>query len=69
MVPIDFGAPKGRLIPPQVQSIRELLDQKSRCLVVLETQVADAISELKVPPAIVITDSQAVKRVAGPGAA
>lgn len=64
VVPIDFGAPKGRLIPPQVQSIRELLDQKSRCLVVLETQVADVISELKVPPAIVITDSQAVKRVA-----
>ena len=64
VVPIDFGAPKGRLIPPQVQTIRELLDAGRRCLVVLETQVADAIREMKVPPAIVITDSQAIKAVA-----
>lgn len=64
VIPIDFGAPKGRLIPPQVQVIRELMDEGRRCLVVREDSVAQAISEMKVPPAIVITDSQAVKAVA-----
>ncbi len=64
VIPIDFGAPKGRLIPPQVQVIRELMDAGRGCLVVREDRVAQAISEMKVPPAVVITDSQAVKAVA-----
>lgn len=64
VVPIDFGAPKGRLIPPQVLAIRELMDEGRGCLVVREDHVAQAISEMKVPPAVVITDSQAVKQVA-----
>lgn len=64
VIPIDFGAPKGRLIPPQVQAIRELMDEGRGCLVVREDHVAQAISEMKVPPAVVITDSQAVKEVA-----
>lgn len=64
VIPIDFGAPKGRLIPPQVQVIRELMDEGRGCLVVREDRVAQAISEMKVPPAVVITDSQAVKAVA-----
>jgi len=64
VTPIDFGAPKGRLIQPQTQTIRELIDQGSRCLVVREDQVAATLSELKRKPDAVITDSQAIKAVA-----
>ncbi|MBQ9241164.1 MAG: [Duodenibacillus sp.] len=65
VTPIDFGAPKGRLIQPQTQTIRELIDQGSRCIVVREDQVAETLSELKRKPDAVITDSQAIKTVAG----
>ncbi len=64
VTPIDFGAPKGRLIQPQTQTIRELIDQGSRCLVVREDQVAATLAELKRKPDAVITDSQAIKVVA-----
>ncbi len=63
VVPIDKEAPKGRLIQPQVQTIRELLDNDSYCVVVKERELKDALSKLSMPPAIVITDSQAFLKV------
>lgn len=63
VTPIDTGAPKGRMILPQVQAIREILDADAKCLVVRENRVAEAIANEKVPPAFVVTDSQAVRKV------
>ena len=65
VVPIDLEAPKGRLILPQVQSIRDVLDHDSCCMVVKERELQDALNKLKNPPALVVTDSQAFLRVAG----
>jgi [FeFe] hydrogenase H-cluster maturation GTPase HydF len=65
VVPIDLEAPKGRLILPQVQSIRDVLDHDSYCLVTKERELRDALERLKKPPALVVTDSQAFLRVAG----
>ncbi|NQU43733.1 [FeFe] hydrogenase H-cluster maturation GTPase HydF, partial [bacterium] len=65
VVPIDLEAPKGRLILPQVQSIRDLLDNDAYCLVVKERELRDALDRLKTPPALVVTDSQAFLKVAG----
>ncbi len=65
VVPIDKEAPKGRLIQPQVQTIRELLDADSYCMVVKERELRDALDRLKRPPALVVTDSQAFLKVAG----
>ena len=64
VVPIDKEAPKGRLILPQVQTIRDLLDSNCMPYVVKETELKDALENLKTPPALVITDSQAFKKVA-----
>lgn len=64
VVPIDKEAPKGRLIVPQVQSIRDLLDNNSCCVVVKETELKKALENLKKPPVLVVTDSQAFKKVA-----
>ena len=64
VVPIDMEAPKGRLILPQVQTIRDLLDNDAYCLVVKERELRDALQRLQRPPALVITDSQAFLRVA-----
>ncbi|MCD4830208.1 MAG: [FeFe] hydrogenase H-cluster maturation GTPase HydF [Anaerohalosphaeraceae bacterium] len=64
VVPIDKEAPKGRLILPQVQTIRDLLDSDSYCVVVKESQLSAALSKLTEPPAIVVTDSQAFAEVA-----
>lgn len=64
VVPIDKEAPKGRLILPQVQTIRDLLDSNCMTYVVKETGLNDALENLKTPPALVITDSQAFKKVA-----
>ncbi|MDD3149258.1 MAG: [FeFe] hydrogenase H-cluster maturation GTPase HydF [Candidatus Gastranaerophilales bacterium] len=63
VVPIDLEAPKGRLILPQVQTIRDLLDNDSMVMVVKERELRDAINRLKTPPALVITDSQAFLKV------
>ena len=63
VTPIDESAPKGRMILPQVQAIREILDADAKCLVVRENRVAEAIANEKVPPAFVVTDSQAVRKV------
>jgi [FeFe] hydrogenase H-cluster maturation GTPase HydF len=65
VVPIDLEAPKGRLILPQVQCIRDTLDHDSSCLVVKERELRDALDKLKKPPALAVTDSQAFLRVAG----
>lgn len=65
VVPIDKEAPKGRLILPQVQTIRDLLDSECLTYVVKETGLKSAIENLKTPPSLVITDSQAFKPVAG----
>lgn len=63
VVPIDKEAPKGRLILPQVQSIRDLLDGDAYCVVVKEHQLEEALGRLKSPPKLVVTDSQAFKEV------
>ena len=63
VIPIDKEAPKGRIILPQVQTIRDLLDSDCLCYVVKETELKAAIDNLKVPPALVVTDSQAFKQV------
>lgn len=65
VVPIDLEAPKGRLILPQVQTIRDLLDADAYCMVVKERELRDALDRLKRPPSLVITDSQAFLKVAG----
>lgn len=63
VVPIDLQAPKGRLILPQVQTIRDVLDNDAATLVVKERELAAALANLKNQPAIVVTDSQAVLKV------
>jgi [FeFe] hydrogenase H-cluster maturation GTPase HydF len=64
VVPIDKEAPKGRLIMPQVQSIRDLLDADAFCMVVKERELRAALDRLKAPPQLVVTDSQAFLKVA-----
>jgi [FeFe] hydrogenase H-cluster maturation GTPase HydF len=64
VVPIDKEAPRGRLILPQVQSIRDLLDNDSYVLVVKERELRGALERLRKPPALVVTDSQAFLKVA-----
>ena len=61
--PIDSAAPKGRLILPQVQTIREILDYKGLALVCQTEELPAMINSLKYPPKIVICDSQAFDRV------
>lgn len=63
VVPIDLEAPKGRLILPQVQTIRDLLDNDSIAIVTKERELKRTLDNLKTPPAIVITDSQAFLKV------
>ena len=62
VTPIDKEAPKGRLILPQVQTIRDLLDADLGCVVVKENMLVEALKRYK--PALVVTDSQAFKTVA-----
>ncbi len=64
VVPIDKEAPKGRLILPQVQSIRDLLDADAFALVVKERELRAALERLNTPPKLVVTDSQAFLKVA-----
>ena len=61
--PIDSAAPKGRLILPQVQTIREILDHKGLALVCQTEELPAMIHSLKHPPKMVICDSQAFDRV------
>lgn len=64
VAPIDKEAPRGRLIQPQVQTLRELLDANAQALVVKDQQLSAALAELRRPPALVVTDSQAFRQVA-----
>jgi [FeFe] hydrogenase H-cluster maturation GTPase HydF len=64
VVPIDLGAPKGRLILPQVQVIREILDSDAMCMVVKERELRDALGRLDRKPRLVICDSQVVLKAA-----
>ncbi|MCD6327466.1 [FeFe] hydrogenase H-cluster maturation GTPase HydF [bacterium] len=64
VVPIDKEAPKGRLILPQVQVIRDLLDLDSLALVVKERELRSALGRLNGQPKLVVTDSQAFLKVA-----
>ncbi|MCW3490145.1 [FeFe] hydrogenase H-cluster maturation GTPase HydF [Dethiobacter alkaliphilus] len=59
VTPIDRAAPKGRLILPQVQTIRDILDHDALSVVVKEEQLKTALGQLAKKPRIVITDSQA----------
>lgn len=65
VAPIDAEAPRGRLILPQVQVIRDLLDHGALCVVVKEQGLRGAMDALRRPPALVVTDSQAFQSVAG----
>ena len=58
VVPIDKAAPKGRLILPQQQTIRDILDAGASALVCRDAELAQTLGKLAVPPRIVITDSQ-----------
>ncbi len=63
VIPIDKEAPKGRIILPQVQAIRDLLDSRCMALCVTEKELPKALAALKEPPALVVTDSQAFGEV------
>ena len=59
VVPVDAAAPKGRLILPQQQTIRDILDASAIAVVSKETELSDTLAALARPPRMVITDSQA----------
>lgn len=63
VIPIDKEAPKGRIILPQVQTLRDLLDNNCVSVVVKESELKSAIDNLKITPSLVVTDSQAFKNV------
>ena len=63
VTPIDEAAPKGRLILPQQQTIRDILEAGSMAAVTRETELPQTLAALKAPPRMVITDSQAFAKV------
>ena len=63
VVPIDSAAPKGRLILPQQQTIRDVLEADATAIVVKENELKETLSNLNKKPSLVITDSQAFKKV------
>lgn len=64
VVPIDEAAPKGRLILPQQQTIRDILDAGAISVVCKDTELAETLQKLAIWPKLVITDSQAFGKVA-----
>ena len=64
VVPIDLGAPKGRLILPQVQTLRDILDSDAVSLMVKERELVSALGRLNTLPKLVVCDSQVVLKVA-----
>jgi len=64
VMPIDLGAPRGKIIMPQAQTLRHILDLNAVSCTVQDTEYEIALQNLKIPPAIVITDSQVVKQIA-----
>ncbi|MBQ8558717.1 MAG: [Tyzzerella sp.] len=65
VVPIDSSAPKGRLILPQQQTIRDILQAGAVSIVVKDTELSETFVKLQVKPSLVITDSQVFEKVAG----
>ena len=63
VTPIDESAPKGRMILPQVQAIRDLLDHQACCLVTQPQQLPQMLKLLRQPPKLVVTDSQVFESV------
>ena len=63
IVPIDLEAPKGRLILPQMQTIRDILDNDAAVVVVKEREYAHLLNQLRTPPDIVVCDSQVVLKM------
>lgn len=63
VVPIDKAAPKGRLILPQQQAIRDILDTGALAVVTRDSELEDTLQSLANPPALVITDSQVFRKV------
>ena len=63
VMPQDIQAPKGRLIRPQVQTLRELLDKKCQVMSCTTDRLEDALAALSRPPALIITDSQVFSTV------
>lgn len=63
VVPVDGSAPKGRLILPQQQAIRDILESSAVAVVVKDTELKDTLEKLGQKPDVVITDSQAFDRV------
>ena len=64
VTPIDAAAPKGRLILPQVQTLRDILDSNATGVVTKETELALTLAKLSAPPKLVVTDSQVFGKVA-----
>ena len=64
VIPIDSSAPKGRLILPQQQTIRDILDAGAIPVVVKDTELEDMLSKLQVKPRLIVTDSQVFGKVA-----
>ena len=62
VVPIDKSAPKGRLILPQQQTIRDIIDSNCTAIVCKEDKITETINNLKKKPKVVITDSQVFKK-------
>lgn len=63
VTPIDLAAPKGRLILPQVQTMRDVLDHDGMTMVTKERELKFSLDKLKDDPALVVTDSQVFKKV------
>lgn len=63
VIPIDTAAPKGRLILPQVQTIRDIIDHDGMAMMVKERELKEALESMKKKPRLVITDSQAFLKV------
>jgi [FeFe] hydrogenase H-cluster maturation GTPase HydF len=63
IVPIDYEAPKGRIILPQVQAIRDCLDHDQCVTVVKENAYTAVLENMKTPPALVVCDSQVVRQM------
>ena len=64
VVPIDLGAPKGRLILPQVQVIRDVLDHDAVAVTAKEHELKEVLHKLNVKPALAVCDSQVVMKIA-----
>ena len=64
VTPIDYSAPKGRLILPQVQVLREILDKGAKGIVIKEDELENMLTSLKQKPSLIISDSQVIMKVA-----